>query len=101
MLRSPAAGAAAVGRLHPSMTECFETLIAARLPQPARSTGHAGPLAAAVGGVVGHVYVRWITGGGRGDLGVAIEAAFDALAQHLPTPQTSRRRSAPSFPASD
>jgi AcrR family transcriptional regulator len=83
MLQSPRAGAAAVGRLHPNMTETFERLIAARLPADRRAE-RAAPLAAAIGGIVGFAYTKWVSEGGQGDLADLIERAFDALLELSP-----------------
>jgi AcrR family transcriptional regulator len=95
MLRSPEAGAASVGRLHPNTAECFQRLIAARIPKAARAAGHAEPLASAVGGIVSYAFVQWITSGGRGEPSVAIESAFDALPDLWRGPRASSENSAP------
>lgn len=80
-LLSPAASAAAIGRLHSNMVEVFEQTIRGRLKAVGRDAETAGPLAAAIGGVVGHVYSRWVTSGGRGSLAPAFDAALDALGE--------------------
>ena len=82
--RSPDAAAAAMGRSAVDMQRAFGQLVAERLgvtPDDAR----AGALGAALAGVVGFTYGRWVEDGGQGRLDEMVTGAFRALADFQTT----------------
>jgi hypothetical protein len=80
VLHSPEARAANLGRLQPSMSEIFRDATAVRLGLAGRNERDADAVAAALGGIVVHVYTQWISQGGNESLARALEQAFDACA---------------------
>jgi AcrR family transcriptional regulator len=90
VLRSPEAAAGSLARLHPNMAETFREVIAERLAAAGREPALAGPLAAALGGIVGYVFSQWVLSGGGPSLADAFEQALAALPELALSPRAPR-----------
>ena len=80
MRRSPAAASAAVGRLHPNITEAFGGVIAERLRARGQDDSDAHLLGASVAGVCTMVYRTWVKSGCQGSLPERLYDAYCKLA---------------------
>jgi AcrR family transcriptional regulator len=87
ILRSPEAAAGSLARVHPNMVETFRDVIAGRLAASGRDPLIAGPLAAALGGIVGFVFSQWVLSGGETSLAKAFEEALGTLPELAAAPR--------------
>jgi hypothetical protein len=84
MHRSPESALPALAQSSAAVTQVFQGAIAERLDLDPASA-RAGVLAAALAGLVGYTYSRWVNQGGTGSLAEMLTEGFDALADLLQT----------------
>jgi AcrR family transcriptional regulator len=85
--RSPDAAAKALGQSTVGVADLFQVLIAERLGLD-DADPRAGALGAALAGMVGFTYRRWVQSSGTGPLGDMLAEAFDSLGDlHITRPE--------------